>query len=24
VVGDETYVSLHFIGAADYAKNDAS
>ena len=23
VVGDETYVSLHFMGAADYAKNDA-
>jgi quercetin dioxygenase-like cupin family protein len=24
VLGDETYVSLHFMGAADYAKDDAS
>ena len=24
VVGDETYVSLHFMGAADYAKHDAT
>jgi hypothetical protein len=24
VVGDEPYVSLHFVGAGDYAKHDAS
>jgi quercetin dioxygenase-like cupin family protein len=22
VIGDEPYVSLHFLGAADYAKHD--